>query len=93
MKVGEIIKALLEYPEDSEVKLTVVVDTNKLTDDDLHGEEGSGIYFVEANPIGIEGSFEDEDYPVILAEDINWDSDYCREAEMIANMVKEQKLS
>ena len=92
MTVKELIKALSEYPEDSEVNLTVVVDTNKLADDDLHGEEGSGIYYVDANPIGVEVSFDNDDCPVILAEDINWDSDYRREAEEIANMAKEQGI-
>ena len=72
MTVKELIKALREYPEESEVKLTVVVDTNKLTEENSYGEN-EGIYFVEARPLGVDESFDDEDCPDILAEDINYD--------------------
>ena len=72
MKVKELINELNKYPKESEVSITVIVDTNKLTEENSYGEN-EGIYFVEARPLGVDESFDDEDCPDILAEDINYD--------------------
>ena len=70
--VREMIGMLKEYPMDAEVKLSMIVDTNKLTEDDSCGDI-EGIYFVNGISIGVEVSIEDDDIPVILAEDNNYD--------------------
>lgn len=72
--VKELIDMLKEYPMDNEVRITTIVDTKKLTDDDLCGDI-EGIYYVEAEVLGVDEMYE-ENEPMILAEDINYDG-YC----------------
>ena len=74
MKVGELIKALKEYPSESEVVLSVLVDTNKCTEDDEHGEN-TGIYFVNAETLDVLESLDDDDVPIIMAKDVNYIED------------------
>jgi len=73
MKVRELIEQLKLYDLDDDVKISLIVDTNKLDPDESKVGCIDGIYFVDANVIDMGAS----DEPTIFAEDVNYDGICC----------------
>lgn len=71
MKVSEAKRILNLFEDDEDIKLSLIVDITKLTEDDLVGEK-EGVYFVDAEILDIDIGGEDEN-PTIYAHDVNYD--------------------
>jgi hypothetical protein len=78
MTVKELKKELDLYEdENEEIKISLIVDTNKI-DKDMQVGCKEGIYFVDANILDADIGGADGE-PIIFAEDVNYDGYCCDE--------------